>query len=302
MIRLISMWFLLTSYVVHLWWIWWSDWSQFGFLSHFICCVVLPSLSRLCGQRVPSLDVQMSTSTWDTFHLFNFGFLNLFWIPNCSPGCVPTVVPLLEPCCLQLCHWRQSYWRIHVFRGFPIIFDKVLTNFISFWYQQGTACSSCPSSTTCVDSLCQAAWVFTICQATWAFWQFCQATWVFWQFCQAAWVFFWQEDCFWSSFAGFEVKVKFSFCCRYFQFFQQKLAYVTLTLCNLMTFIHRAAAGSWQCFITSYLDIETAPALPLNKLQTTVLGQVFKISQASDLNLIHWVQKKFSHQKRFQMM
>ena len=114
--------------------------------------------------------------------------------------------------------------------------------------------------------------------------------------------FFWQEDCFWSSFAGFEVKVKFSFCCRYFQFFQQKLAYVTLTLCNLMTFIHRAAAGSWRCFITSYLDIETAPALPLNKLQTTVLGQVFKISQASDLNLIHWVQKKFSHQKRFQMM
>ena len=27
-----------------------------------------------------------------------------------------------------------------------------------------------------------------------------------------------QEGWFWSSFAGFEVKVKFSFCCQHFQF------------------------------------------------------------------------------------
>ena len=49
------------------------------------------------------------------------GFL-IHWIPNCSPGGVPTVLPLHKPSCLQLCHWRQPYWGNNVFWGFPFPF------------------------------------------------------------------------------------------------------------------------------------------------------------------------------------
>ena len=69
---------------------------------------------------------------------------------------------------------------------------------------------------------------------------------------------------FWSSFAGFEVKVKFSFCCQPFQFLQRQKE----TSVQFNDF-HSYSGGSWQYFITNYLDIE--------KLQTSVLGHVFKI-------------------------
>ena len=83
---------------------------------------------RWCGQRVPSLDVQMSTSTWDTFP-FKVSYANPtlkiyddYWVSK--SGGIPAVLPLHQPCCLQLCHRWQSYWRIHVFWGFPFSFSQ----------------------------------------------------------------------------------------------------------------------------------------------------------------------------------
>ena len=78
-------------------------------------------------------------------------------------GGVSAVFPVHEPGGLQLCHWRQPHRWIHVLWGFSLTYytDLLPSKNLAAFPPQGTACSSCPSSTSCVDSLCQAAWSST---------------------------------------------------------------------------------------------------------------------------------------------
>ena len=92
-----------------------------------------------------------------------------WWNKKLCSGSFPAFLSVHQPGCLQLRRrWQPHQW-LHVLPGCQTHFlnhsSKVLNQATKALQQsihhhhQGTACSSCPTSTTCVDSLCQAAWI-----------------------------------------------------------------------------------------------------------------------------------------------